>query len=327
MMLKLQCFITGDQYNIVKNETPDSIKKIKLSAMVIFIPVFIWLVQGFLILSELIRISLWQAITGSIIISVLIFMVERSILMMKGGIGIFWARVVLGFLIALIGALTMDEIIFRADVDKQLEENHRRYVSEEIIKWEWDNVNNINVQKNITDEYAGMKDAALNIYLDEINGSGGTGRRGVDVVAKEKHKIYSDSEANYENEKKKLDQMRIDFEKDKIAYKSKLESSTSDGLLHRIEALFTLIKNNPVMAIFCLVFTLIFLILDLMVVLVKCFSDKSNYERKNEEIEIIGESRMMRMRLKDSEHFSPSDMHPGVVRMRRRMKSEKPQLF
>jgi len=327
MMLKLQCFITGDQYNNVKNETPESIKKIKLSAMVIFIPVFLWLTEGFIIMTELFNSTLIQAIIATVIISILVFMLERSISMMKGGKLIFVTRFMLGILIALLGALTMDEVIFKTDVDKQLEENHRNYVSEEIIKWESDNMSKIDIQSIITGESTTIAENSLKIYLDEINGTGGSGRRGVDIVAKEKQKIYSDALDNYKNEKLKLDQMRSEFENDKAVFKTKMESSLPEGLLHRIEAMFDLIYKSPVMAVFCGIFTLILLILDLMVVIVKISSSKTNYERKNEEIEIIGESRMMRMRLKDSEHFSPSDMHPGVVRMRRRMNSEKPQLF
>ncbi|MBS1517928.1 MAG: DUF4407 domain-containing protein [Bacteroidetes bacterium] len=327
LILKLQCIITGDEHRNVVNETPESIKKIKLSAMVIFIPVFIWTVQGFLILTQLIRTSILQAIAGTIIISALIFTVERAILMMKGGKGIFGARIFLGILIALIGALTMDEIIFRTDVDRQLEENNRRYAEEEIRKWESENMNKINLQKETADNYAQKKDDAMKIYLEEINGTGGTGRRGVDIVAKEKYKIYSEAGDDYAAEKLKLERMNSDYENEKNLFRSKLENSASFGLLHRIEALFDLISKNTVMAVFMTIFTLIFLILDLMVVIVKIFSARTNYERKNEEIELIGASRMKRMRDRDALHFNPSELHPDGVRMKKNLKENLPKIF
>lgn len=292
-MLKIYCFITGDDYNIIKNETPESIKKIKLFAMLTCIPVILWIVFGYLLVTELMMFSFFNAVLTSLFIGILIFLIERSIVMSSGNSIVSVFRILISLFIAILGAMTVDEVIFKNDVDKQMELIHRKYVSDEIAKWESDNSERINTQKLIAGESAVKKDAALNIYLDEINGTAGTGIRGVDVIAKEKYKIYLKYNDDYERETEKLSKIRDEFNTLRRAEITKLENSKTDGLLlHRIKALWDLILKDSVMMVFCIIFTLLILLIDLLVVINKMCSKKTNYERKTEMIELIGASRM-----------------------------------
>lgn len=327
-MLKIYCFITGDDYNIIKNETPESIKKIKLFAMLICIPVILWIVFGYLLVTELMMFSFFNAVLTSLFIGILIFLIERSIVMSSGNSIVSVFRILIGLFIAILGAMTVDEVIFKNDVDKQMELIHRKYVSDEIAKWESDNSERINTQKLIAGESAVKKDAALNIYLDEINGTAGTGIRGVDVIAKEKYKIYLKYNDDYERETEKLSKIRDEFDTLRRAEITKLENSKTDGLLlHRIKALWDLILKDSVMMVFCIIFTLLILLIDLLVVINKMCSKKTNYERKTEMIELIGASRMKKMKDKDEERFRPSDLHPEVLIQRNRLKNEIEKIF
>ncbi|HMQ68888.1 MAG TPA: DUF4407 domain-containing protein [Ignavibacteria bacterium] len=327
-MLKLYCLITGEDYNLVKNETPESRKKISMFAMLIFLPVILWCIQGYLIVTLIMKGTFLSAILTSVTAGLMVFIIERSIIMSNGGKPVFITRLILGLLIAVIGAITIDEVFFRNDIDRQLEENKRYYAAEEINKWEDANVSKVNLQDQITTEADSHRWEALQIYLDEINGTGGTGNKGFAMVAKEKNKIYENLNSVYEYEKSKLDITRDEFEAGKTEFRDKLENMSDDGLLlHRIQAMFDLLLKNKVMLIFCSVFTLVFLIIELLVVILKISSKKSHHEIMNEMKESIGASRIKRFVEKDPQHFKTSDHHPEVRKLDGYIKNGAPKLF
>ncbi len=61
-MLKFYCFITGDDYKLLMTDTPESKKKVSALATVIFIPVIIWIVTGYLMVETVLRGSFASAI-------------------------------------------------------------------------------------------------------------------------------------------------------------------------------------------------------------------------------------------------------------------------
>lgn len=327
-MLKLNCLITGEDYNLVKNETPESRKKISMFAMLMFLPVILWCIQGYLIVTLIMKGTVLSAILTSVTAGLMVFIIERSIIMSNGGKLIFVTRLILGLLIAVIGALTIDEVFFKNDIDRQLEENKRYYATEEIVKWEVANLPKINLQAQINDEADSIRKEAMQIYLEEINGTGGTGNKGVAMIANEKYKIYENLNSVYESEKAKLYKQRDEFEKEKSRLREKIESMSDDGLLlHRIQAMFDLLMKNTVMMIFCSVFTLVFLIIELLVVIIKISSKKTHHEIMNETKESIGASRIKRFAEKDPHHFKTSDQHPEVRKFDGYINNGTPKLF
>lgn len=327
-MLKIYCLITGDDYELVKNETPESRKKISMYGMIIMLPVMLWLIQGFLIVSHVMNGSIWASAATSFIAGLTVFIIDRSIIMSGRGRWILFTRVLLGILMSVSGALIFDEVIFKNDIDKQLAENKRAYIRDEIINWTNANLQEIEIQNSVSLKADSLQNSALEIYLTEINGTGGTGRRGVDIVAKEKHKIYSEKKAVYESEKSKLDSMRSNIEKRRYEFVGNLESESDDGLLlHRIKAMIDLLSSNKVMFAFCIIFSFLFLIIELLVVIIKMSSEKTNYERMNEMKESIGASRINRLIEKDPQHFRTSSVHPGVIKLNEHLRKDSPKLF
>lgn len=122
-MLRFCCFITGDDYQMVKHETPASKKKIASLVSAMFIPVAMWIINVVLVVQQVLQGTLISAILAGIIAGLLIFFIERNIIMSNGSKAIMTFRVLLGLIIALLGSLAFDEIIFKNDIDQQLSEN------------------------------------------------------------------------------------------------------------------------------------------------------------------------------------------------------------
>ena len=68
-MLKLFCLITGDNYQMVMNETPNSRKKVSVMATVLFIPVILWFINGYFLVDEILEGSFYNALLAGAIMA------------------------------------------------------------------------------------------------------------------------------------------------------------------------------------------------------------------------------------------------------------------
>jgi Domain of unknown function (DUF4407) len=173
-MLKFYCLITGDDYNLLKDETPQSIKKVKLFSFCIVIPVLFWTINSFLLSSNVLKKDMTTSVMVMIICALMIFIIEKIIVMSNGSKSIAAFRVCLGIIIALIGSMSLEEVIFKNDIDTQMSENKRIYVANALdIKKQELNVpllkmeNKVNYKDSIWRE---AKDAAIG----EADGTGGS---------------------------------------------------------------------------------------------------------------------------------------------------------
>lgn len=121
-MLKLFCFITGDNYQMVKNETPNSRKKVSVMATVLFIPVVLWFVNGYFMVTEILGGSLNGAILSGTVMALLIFLIERAVIMSVNNGWMAAFRIALDFIITSLGAIVLDEIVFHDDIQQQMVE-------------------------------------------------------------------------------------------------------------------------------------------------------------------------------------------------------------
>ena len=74
-----------------------------------------------------------------------------------------------------------------------------------------------------------------------------------------------------------------------------MKSFHENGLLLRIKAMFDLLRNDIWMDVVYILVTLILFVLEFIVVIMKLKIPKTNYERKVELIEKIGEERIRRI--------------------------------
>jgi hypothetical protein len=65
-MLKIACFLTGDNFQLVSIDTPASKKKITAMALAMILPITIWLSSSFLLAFEVIKTGFISALFYSI---------------------------------------------------------------------------------------------------------------------------------------------------------------------------------------------------------------------------------------------------------------------
>ena len=90
-----------------------------------------------------------------------------------------------------------------------------------------------------------------------------------------------------------------------------------NALLTRIKALFTIVVKDSYMLVTYILFTLLMFFFEFLVVILKLTWQKTNYERKIEMIEEIGQKRMEFLMRKDSPINDPGYFLPQLEESRK----------
>jgi hypothetical protein len=306
-MLKFYCFITGDEYNTLVNDTLKSKKKVTLFAWSIAVPVMIWFFCGLLLVIKIINGTLLSALITAFVVSAIVFIIERSMILSNGGKAVAAFRIILAVFVSFIGALIVDEIVFENDIDQQLAKNQRMEAEAELyaVDTMW-NKKIDEQQAEVSERYYAWDSAMRRIHL-ELTGKAGTGIPGNGPMTSVMIQNAAQYEDDYMNERAKLDTLNLQYVKTRNSEKERITASFNNhSVLKRMQAMFDLVKSNALMMAVYSVFTFIFIMLECMVIIVKWSSGKTNYEKKQDLIEDIGARRMNRIAGHDEKYFDPS---------------------
>ncbi|MFV0419453.1 MAG: DUF4407 domain-containing protein [Dysgonomonas sp.] len=133
---KLECFIIGWNPRILKDCGEASYRLLKRYMAAIIILAIIWGTIGWCFADNYIGIqSFWGKALISIVFISIIICIERFIILMVGrsrSAVIF--RVILAFLMAVLGSTVFDQIIFKNDVDVRMKEIRTEQINKEVPK-------------------------------------------------------------------------------------------------------------------------------------------------------------------------------------------------
>ncbi|NCU04752.1 MAG: DUF4407 domain-containing protein [Chitinophagaceae bacterium] len=308
-MIKIACFLTGDNYSLLVTDTPASKKKVVALGIALMVPVLIWFLNGFLLSYMVLHTGLANAFLVATICAILIFATEKMILMANGNGWITFFRFFTGLVTALLGSIAIDEVVFKNDIDTEvivLKED-RTEVAKKRAEQAFYREHNIAAMETAIQQAQAIYNAREKSAVDEADGSSGTGNKGIGEVTAFK---------NAKAQERKTQLLALQLKKDSLevvkaaAIEKAAELVTTnfnpDGLLIRVEALFQLALSNPYMAIVYIAFTLLFLFLELLVVILKVSWKETNYERRLQFIEVLGAKRI---EFFQSKHLAVAD--PG----------------
>jgi hypothetical protein len=119
LWLKTGCYVTGYNYNIVKNSSELSAKTVKKYLSAILIVTILWGFIGFCFAHRYLKTGIAGSALVSLIMIVIVIQIERQIILSMGKnvlVPVF--RILIGIVMAVIGSVIIDQIIFREDVEK-----------------------------------------------------------------------------------------------------------------------------------------------------------------------------------------------------------------
>ena len=327
-MLKIYCKIAGADYQILRTCGPESKKKIVQIGSALFIPVILWLVTGFLISYEILGADLGGSILTSLICGSIIFLIERQIIMSRGSSFQTVIRLVMGLCVATLGSIALDEIIFKNDIEIQVQSNKAKYVKEETEKYCLDLANSLQKQSDAVEVSKDKWKSTLNDANKEADGSGGSGQKGVSSITKLKLETAGYLFTDYNKALAKLTLM--ESEKSKATYSKQLELEkqfNTNSLLVRVKAMFELISADNAMLAVYLIFSLLLFVLEFIVIITKFSVDTTSYDRRVLLIEEIGKRKMDKLLETSSKAFEPGESILALRSGYNLVKSPAPRVF
>lgn len=224
---------------------PISKKRSIAYTIAIHVPVLLWLAMGSTIAFNIFELSLLSSIAIGSFMALIIYLIERIIIASPLNWFSFISRLFIGLLIAILGSMGFDEIVFHKEIQLQVQQNA-------VIEC-----------KSITAIDLANKKAlwleADKLATAEMQGNG-SGRVGLGVIAKEML-------ANAQKRKDDYDRAQI------LTTQANLECIEtvvkSARLLTNIKTLWQLVSNERVIAIAWIIFGLLMVALELFVIIVK----------------------------------------------------------
>lgn len=131
LWIKIGCFITGHNYSIVKNSSEASAKAVKKYLSAILIIATLWGFIGFAFTRRYLHGDTFFSILGAVVMIIIVIQVERQIILSVGKNKLaFVFRVAIGIVMAIIGSVILDQVMFKEDVEKHKIQNVQMKVNE-----------------------------------------------------------------------------------------------------------------------------------------------------------------------------------------------------
>lgn len=120
LWVRFGCFLTGYNYNILSNCSEVSAKAVKKYTAAMLIICIIWAFVGFTFTQRYLGADYIGSTIGAFIMVLIIVQVERQIILaVHKHIGLAISRTGIAIIMALIGSLIIDQIIFKEDIEQQ----------------------------------------------------------------------------------------------------------------------------------------------------------------------------------------------------------------
>lgn len=294
---KIGCRLIGWNPEILRSCSEASYKTLRRYTSALIILMFLWASIGYLFTEQYLKAPLWGRIAASFIFMVVIVLIERQIILQVGkNKAIGTVRFILAFLMAIIGATIIDQIIFKDDIQKTLVEIR----DQEVKKMLPNRIATIEARLNVINRNIDSLDQ-FNLKLsDELAKrptikSTQTESRDVPVVTAdgttEMKKAYNVTTIDVENPRKaqldnntklvaeyraQVEQYTAQMMNAETNLRNELESKT--GFLEELSAIILLLRQKPVAFAFYMLVLGFFLLLELMILFSKHNDQKCDYE-------------------------------------------------
>lgn len=313
-MLKYYSIIIGENPKYTATFQPASKRKIALYANCLIVPVILWFINGYLLVNNVLEGSPSAAILTAFIAAFIIFIIERAIVMSNGSKSIFWFRIGLGFIVASLGSISLDEVIFKHDIDNQVALYKQAEIDSSVLKVERNFQNQIGLQQSIVAKKYGDWQSRLDDVNTEMKGGPkSSGYKGKGAIAKENIHMASLLQSDYISEKSKLVSLTSSVDTATTHAKTNAEANfNSNALLLRIRAMFELIAKDKFMFGVYILFTLFLFFLEFLVVIIKIGSKNSIDEDLEKAREKLLRSKTQKTLDRSEIFFQPEHFAPSV---------------
>ncbi|WDF67353.1 DUF4407 domain-containing protein [Sphingobacterium oryzagri] len=293
--LKFGCFLTGFNYNLVKNSSEQSSKNVKKYTSAILLIILVWFFIGYSFATRYLHLETWGGIIGGALMSFVILQIERIIILStKVSPWSSGFRILLAVVMSILGAFIMDQITFKDDIELRKAQVMDQRVKLAVKQSEDD------LQKQIQDldlmiEKANKQytEVSQDLKKNPVIITSYTNRSVTkDTNGKEVNSTQSTNKSVLENPKKlELEQLHKQIEtlqnkKFELAAsittlkeRKERELKASTGFLDELTLLHDVVTSSKIGIFVYLLFMLFFLAIELFVLVMKLTDKESDYDR------------------------------------------------
>lgn len=260
---KYFCLIVGEDHRRTASYHPSTVKRIVAFALAIHLPVLLWGGSGFLIAGSVFELSFEISCLIALICSGAIYLVERIVLATPKSLLVNLLRLVMGLVIATLGASAVDLVVFDREIAEQLSTKEKAKISRHYNALIATRL--VTVTEKKRDWYEAQEAAN-----SEATGKQGSGRSGIGPVYRALLEHANRLRGDYIEALSSLTHLELARE-EKLALHERdpyLASSTA-GLLQRVSALHEYTSRNFAASVAWSLFFLLMLFFELMVVIAK----------------------------------------------------------
>lgn len=122
--IRFGCFLTGYNYDILLQSSEVSHKLVKKYTAAILIVGILWSLISFQFANHYLEFGLVGSLVASLIGVIIIIQIERQIILaVKPGVGLKVVRSLLAIVMAVLGAVITDSMMFEEDIERQMEKD------------------------------------------------------------------------------------------------------------------------------------------------------------------------------------------------------------
>lgn len=320
MTIKLFSTLFGYDYETVRKQPTASRQKIVTMGSLMLIPVILWMLSGFYISRVLMEGGLMTSILVSLILGGIIFIVDRSFIAtpkMKGGYLLLFYRLGFALVTTILGTLALDLMIFSGDLQEYRSSKQADAFKDAKTAYILDHQASLDRLRSDLQQAKEDQDVFEQSFIDEMEGTGGTGTYGKGKVAAAKEQLAMKAGKEVERISGLLDQAETDLIGEAEAYAGKKTAKPAGAILSKIEDLHAYLGSRPVGEIVYWVFFLFVFCLEGAFILYKFAASKSLFEEMLLVEEEIGKFRLEQLKQRRREIIGEDGkMGTGAGRLR-----------
>lgn len=293
--LKFGCFLTGFNYNLVKNSSEQSSKNVRKYTSAMLLIILVWFFIGFSFATRYLHLELWGGIIGGVIMSFVIIQIERIIILSTKVSS--WStlfRVLLAIVMSILGAFIMDQITFKDDIELRKAQVMDDRVKIAVKQSESDLQKQIDdLDKHISTTTQKYEQVSKELQKNPVIVTSYTNRSvTTDNQGKAINSTRSTNKSVMENPKKlEMEQLHKQIETlqtkkfelsasiTTIKERKEKELKAKTGFLDELTLLHDVVTSSNIGIFVYLLFLLFFLAIELFVLVMKLTDKESDYDR------------------------------------------------
>ncbi|WP_343700147.1 DUF4407 domain-containing protein [Chitinophaga sp.] len=166
LWIRFGCFLTGYNYNILRNCSEAAFKSVKKYTAAMLIVCILWFFIGFTFAHRYLALGLPGCILAGVLSTVVIVQVEKQIVLsINPGRLLLIFRGCLAFMMSILGAVIIDQILFEKDIEIE----KISYISEKVDKILPSKTEELRKQIAVLDTTISKKEEEKESYVDDIS--------------------------------------------------------------------------------------------------------------------------------------------------------------